>query len=64
MKVKFNMYSEPWSSLWKLELGGGKAKSDEVILDTATLTELTKLSGYVGLQPRLINIVVHSPEVS
>jgi len=20
MKVKFNMYSEPWTSLWKLEL--------------------------------------------
>jgi hypothetical protein len=52
MKVKFNMYSEPWTSLWKLNWKI-KAKSDEVILDTAKLTEQTKLSGYVGLQPRL-----------
>jgi len=29
---------------WKI-----KAKSNEVILDTATLTEQTKLSGYAGL---------------
>jgi len=35
----------PYGNLnWKI-----KAKSDEVIMDTATLTELTKLSGYVGL---------------
>jgi len=64
MKVKFNMYSEPWSSLRKLELENKSKKwwSDTGYSNTDRTNKIKWLCGVIAKAWK--NIVVHSPEVS